>query len=126
VRLIATALFVALMAHPANAQDARRYVSDNAQADISICLAFYAIVADCAGSDAQSRAQAGSAMVRLGDMSLRMAKGANLPPSDAQMRFDLNMLDQRTLMGDSCSGIATLRVRYADQCGELTSKTAPQ
>ena len=117
MRLLAIALTAALTAHAANAQDARQDASDKAQADISVCLAFYTIAADCIRGDRGAQA----ALRRLGAMSAQASMAAHLPRSDARLRFDLNMLDQRTLMGNNCGGVGTLRARYADQCRALTS-----
>ena len=120
MKLLAIALTAALASHAADAQDARQDASDKAQADISVCLAFYTIAADCIGGDDGARA----ALRRLGAMSAQASMAAHLPRSDAQLRFDLNMLDQRTLMGNSCAGLGTLRARYADQCRALINSAA--
>jgi hypothetical protein len=117
MRLLAIALTAALASHAADARDARQDASDRAQADISVCLAFYTIVADCVRGDDGARA----ALRRLAATSAQASRAAHLPRSDAQLRFDLNMLDQRMLMGNSCAGLGTLQARYADQCRALTS-----
>jgi hypothetical protein len=126
VRSAAFALFAFALTHAGSAQDARQDMSDNAQAAISVCLAFYLIVADCAGSDAKSRTHAAAAIEQLSKMSAKASSAAHLQPADAQLRLDLNTFDQRALIGDSCAGIGTLRARYADQCGELIDKAASQ
>ena len=126
MRSIAFALFAFASTHAGSAQDARKDISDNAQAAISVCLAFYSIVADCAGNDAKSHMQAAAAIEQLSKMSAKASSAARLQPADAQLRLDLNTFDQRALIGDSCAGIATLRARYADQCGELMDKAASQ
>ena len=117
MKLLAIALTAALASHAADAQDARPDAADGAQADISVCLAFYTIIADCIRGDGGARV----ALRRLAAMSAQASKVAHLPRSDAQLRFDLNMLDQRTLMGNNCAGLGTLRARYADQCRALIS-----
>jgi hypothetical protein len=67
MKLLAIALTATLASHAADAQDARQDASDKAQADISVCLAFYTIAADCIGGDDGARA----ALRRLGAMSAR-------------------------------------------------------
>ena len=124
MRSVAFALFALAMTHAGSAQDARQDMSDNAQAAISVCLAFYSIVAECAGNDAKSHTHLAAAIEQLGKMSAKASSAARLQPADARLRLDLNTFDQRALMGDSCAGIGTLRARYADQCGELIDKAA--
>jgi hypothetical protein len=101
----------------ADSLDSRQYTADNAQAAISVCLAFYSNIEECAGRDAQSRNAA--AFDELGRMSERASDEARLRPSDVKLRFDLNLFGQRTFMGDTCSGVSTLLSRYAIQCSDL-------
>jgi hypothetical protein len=120
VRLIATALLAVLMSHPASAQEAaKQAATDNAQAELSVCLSFYSILMDCAENEAENRASAEAALWRVGKMLMKASEAAHLQPLDVQLRFDLDLLDQRTFMGNSCSAVGTLRARYADQCGEF-------
>ena len=123
--LIAAALLVPLVSHPATAQEsAKQAATDNAQAEFSVCLAFYSILVDCAGNEVESRAADEALMWRVGNMLVTVSEAAHLQHSDVQLRLDLDVLDQRTFMGNSCSAVGILRARYADQCGELL-KTDP-
>jgi hypothetical protein len=52
-------------------------------------------------------------------MMMKASEAAHLQSLDVQLRFDLDLLDQCTFMGNNCSAVGTLRARYADQCGEF-------
>jgi hypothetical protein len=120
VRLIATALLAVLMSHPASAKaGANQTALDNAQAELSVCLSFYSILIDCAENEAEGRAAAEAALWRVAKMVMKASEAAHLRPLDVQLRFDLDLLDQRKFMGNSCSAVGTLRAKYADQCGEF-------
>jgi hypothetical protein len=119
VRLITTALLFVFASYSASADEsANQAAMDNAHAELSVCLSFYSILRECAGSDT-ARVEAETAMLRVGNLMMDAAKAAHLQPSDEQLRFDLNLLDQRTFIGNSCSAAGTLQARYADQCGKL-------
>jgi hypothetical protein len=118
VRLIGTAILAVLVSHPASGQEsAKQAAIDNAQAELSVCLSFYSILTDCVANETESRAAAEAAMGRVGKMLMKASEAAHLRPSDVQLRLDLDLLDQRTFMGNSCAAVGTLRARYADQCG---------
>jgi hypothetical protein len=120
MRLIAAALLAVLMWHPARAQEAANQAAlDNAQAELTVCLSFYSILMDCASNEAEGRAAAEAALSRVAKMVMKASEAAHLRPSDVQLRFDLDLLDQRTFMGNSCSAVGSLRTRYASQCGEF-------
>jgi hypothetical protein len=120
MRLIAAALLAVLMSHPARAQEAANQAAlDNAQAELTVCLSFYSILMDCASNEAEGRAAAEAALSRVAKMVMKASEAAHLRPSDVQLRFDLDLLDQRTFMGNSCSAVGSLRTRYASQCGEF-------
>jgi hypothetical protein len=124
VRLIAAALLFAFISSSANADDSPNQAAlDNAHAELSVCMAFYSILRECVGGDA-ARVEAETAMLRVGNLMAEAAKAAHLQSSDEQLRFDLNLLDQRTFIGNNCSAVGTLRARYAEQCDKLL-KTAP-
>jgi len=108
------------MSHPASAQEAANQAAlDNAQAELSVCLSFYSILMDCAENDAEGSAAAEAALWRVAKMVMKASEAAHLRPLDVQLRFDLDLLGQRTFMGNNCSAVGTLRARYADQCGEF-------
>jgi hypothetical protein len=124
VRRIAGALLFAFSSWSANADDsAHQMTMDNAHAELSVCLAFYSILRECAGSEA-ARAETKAAMLRFENMLLDAARAAHLQSSDEQLRLELNLLDQRTFSGNNCSGAGTLRARYAEQCARLLKTDA--
>jgi hypothetical protein len=115
VRTIAIALLLAFSGC-ANAEDsAKQAALDKAHAELSVCLSYYSILRECAKSEIE-RADAETAMLRVGNLMIAIAEAAHLKPSDEQLRFDLNLLDQRTFIGDNCTAVGTLRTRYTDQC----------
>jgi hypothetical protein len=119
VRLIAAGLLFAFSSCSANADDSSNQTAmDNAHAELSVCLAFYSTLRECAGSEI-ARVEAEMAMLRFGNLMMDAARAAHLQSSDEQLRCDLNLLDQRTFIGNSCSAVGTLRARYADQCDKL-------
>ena len=120
MRLIATALLAVLIWHPASWEEAAKQAAiDNAQAELSLCVSFYSILMDCAGNETKSSAEAEAAMRLVGTMLKMASEAAHLQASDVRLRLTLDLLDQRTFMGNSCSGVDTLRARYADQCGRF-------
>jgi hypothetical protein len=120
MRLMASALSAVLMSHPAGAQEtANQAALDNAQAELTVCLSFYSILMDCAKNETEGRAAAEAALSRVAKKVTKASEAAHLRPSDAQLRFDLDLLDQRAFMGNSCSAVGVLRARYAGQCGEF-------
>jgi hypothetical protein len=117
---LATALLFALASYSASAQDsAKQAERDGAEAELSICLSFYSILMECAESQSQTRSEAESAMLRVGKLMMDAGEAAHLQPSEEQLRLDLNVLDQRTFIGNSCRAVDTLGARYADQCGRF-------
>jgi hypothetical protein len=120
MRLIATALLAVLVWHPVSGQEAAKQAAiDNAQAELSLCVSFYSILMDCAENETKSSAKAEAAMRLVGTMLKMASEAAHLQASDVRLRLTLDLLDQRTFMGNSCSGVDTLRARYADQCGRF-------
>jgi hypothetical protein len=122
VRAIITALFLAF-SHCANADEAPKLATmDDAHAQLSVCLSFYSILRECA-KEALERTDAEAAMLRIGNLMTTAAEAAHLQPSDEQLRFDLNLLDQRSFIGDSCIAVDRLRIRYGEQCDALQAGT---
>ena len=108
--------FTACLSHGAWADDATRLaILDGLQAKFSACAAFYTVQGDCGRTRETARRLA---LVR--KRADALAGSISMDPADAAMRLDLNLTAFRSLIGDSCAGLATLEARYAADCDPLS------
>jgi hypothetical protein len=122
--IVTICLLVGLVSfHAAQAQDeARRAAAlNNLQADLSVCIAYYAILEQCSSGEDKSRRLAQAAIDDLTRKSEAAADALRISSADVAMRLELNLAGERHLIDGSCSRKAILVSRYADQCGALVS-----
>lgn len=114
-----TAALLASVASMSLADDRQVVNADQAQAETSVCLAYYSIILDCSAQDLPARASAQAAVDALTLASERLSQGARLAPADVTLRLHLNLLDQTSFFGGDCSASGVLRSRYEAQCSRL-------
>ena len=116
-RSLISLTLMASLTSPSFAQDfARLEAADRAQAQLSVCEAFYRIEADCAKnqdllerlSTIEKRSKAAAGIARLGEAA-------------AALRLELNLVKQRSLIGERCEDVATLQRRYDVECAPLSA-----
>jgi hypothetical protein len=109
-------LFLFAFGRGAGADEADIAVLDALQAQVSACVAFYAIELRCAEK------QEFESRLRLAwKRSQALARAISMIPTDATTRLDLNVAADWSLMQESCEGIARIESRYRDPCEPLSS-----
>jgi hypothetical protein len=115
MKWIMLASLAAAFANPASAQDAAtKQRMDAAQADLSVCIAYYMIIKECSAI-----APAEATIEALATKSSALERTLGMPAEDAAIRLELNLAIQRGLIQNACSNLHTLRSRYSDQCASL-------
>ncbi len=105
-----------LLPPPVHAQDAAsaKSIMDNRQAALSVCIAYYTILQECASGEEALRAR--TVASDLTKRSQAAADAAGMSAADTAMRLELNLAMERGLIEGDCSRRRVLSSRFADQC----------
>jgi hypothetical protein len=118
---------ICLVLGSASAQDAReQQAMNNVQAEMTTCVAFYAIETQCLRlrnrpqEDAQLIQDTSAAKDRLQNQAGEIGIALGITPDAMVSRLSNEITSMKALIKDSCINIASLLSRHAMRCKQVT------
>lgn len=122
MKLFRTALSLVLMAAPAPAQETKRTAVDVVQAELSICVVYYAFVRGCAieKSDINTATVATASADKLRKYAFQAGQSIRMDNESMIKRQKIAVEQQQKLLEGNCANIGKLEEAYGNRCKQLS------
>ena len=105
----------------ASAQDAKLALAlNNVQSEMSDCLAYYANIKACVGTQDKELSEATQKTLdALTSMALKVGQSAGMTPDAMMSRLAMFQSEQRELIKGNCANMSSLFTRHAARCKKV-------